>query len=278
MKRIYRAFFGVVFFSIVIAGASVCASAQESDRGFDCGDKGNHWDNYRGAYHCEVREQTLLAPAGRLSVDGQRNGGVSVRGWDRREMLVRARIQAWGKSDADVRALAAQIRIETGGAFVRAVSPGADDGRGISVSYEIFLPRESDLALKTYNGGIHVKDVRGRVEFDAHNGGVTLARLAGDVRGRTHNGGLTITLDGDRWDGAGLDARTTNGGVTINVPENYSARLETATTWGGLKIDFPVTVQGNIGKELSLDLGSGGATVRAVTRNGGVTIKRKGLS
>ena len=42
---------------------------------------------------------------------------------------------------------------------------------------------------------------------------------------------------------------------------------------GGMRIDFPVTLQGSITKRLSVQLGSGGPTVRAVTTNGGVTVK-----
>jgi hypothetical protein len=58
------------------------------------------------------------------------------------------------------------------------------------------------------------------------------------------------------------------------VPENYSAHLVTGTVNGGLSIDFPVTVQGRISRELAVNLGSGGATVKAMTTNGGVRIKR----
>ena len=43
---------------------------------------------------------------------------------------------------------------------------------------------------------------------------------------------------------------------------------------GGINVDFPVTVQGNINKQLAVNLGSGGATVKAMTTNGGVRVKR----
>jgi hypothetical protein len=43
---------------------------------------------------------------------------------------------------------------------------------------------------------------------------------------------------------------------------------------GSLSVDFPVTVQGRINKELAVNLGSGGATVKAMTTNGGVRIRR----
>jgi hypothetical protein len=71
-----------------------------------------------------------------------------------------------------------------------------------------------------------------------------------------------------------LDVKTTNGGIVMSVPANYSAHLETGTVNGSLQIGFPVTVQGNITRELAVNLGSGGPTIRARTTNGGVRINR----
>jgi hypothetical protein len=62
--------------------------------------------------------------------------------------------------------------------------------------------------------------------------------------------------------------------VTIRVPSSYSAHLETGTVNGGVSIDFPVTMQGEINKRLAVDLGSGGRLVRATTTNGGVRVER----
>ena len=73
------------------------------------------------------------------------------------------------------------------------------------------------------------------------------------------DGGLVIELSGDRWDGESMDVSTTNGGVIMSVPENYSARIETGTVNGGVNTEFPVTVQGRITRQLALNLGSGGA-------------------
>ena len=83
-----------------------------------------------------------------------------------------------------------------------------------------------------------------------------------------------IELSGDRWDGDSLDVSTTNGGVIMSVPENYSANLQTGTVNGSVNTDFPITVQGRINKQIALNLGSGGATVKAMTTNGGVHLKR----
>jgi hypothetical protein len=61
----------------------------------------------------------------------------------------------------------------------------------------------------------------------------------------------------------------------MTMPDHYSAALETSTTHGRISIDFPVTVQGRIGRQLTTTLGAGGARVRAVTTNGGVSIRRR---
>ena len=138
----------------------------------------------------------------------------------------------------------------------------------------MFVPRRADLSLETHNGGIAIADVNGRIDFTALNGGVVLKRVGGTVRGSTTNGGLVIELTGDRWDGDSLDVSTTNGGVILSVPENYSANLQTGTVNGSVSVDFPVTVQGRINKQIALNLGSGGAMVKAMTTNGGVHLKR----
>ncbi len=139
---------------------------------------------------------------------------------------------------------------------------------------KIFLPHQTAFDATTHNGGIHIQDVKGAITFHTTNGGVHLARIAGNVTGRTTNGGLHVELTGDRWDGSGLDVQTTNGGVVLRVPSSYSAHVETSTVNGGMSIDFPVTVQGHITKEMSFDIGGGGPTIHVATTNGGVKIQK----
>src|SRR5215475_7507572 len=241
------------------------------ERGLSCND---NWGGDRPS-HCVIKEQTVAATGGTITVDGMMNGGVTVKGWDRNEIFVRAKIQTQASTEAEAQALSGQIRIETGGGNIHAEGPETRDRQSWSVSYEVSVPQSSNLSLKAHNGGIGVSDVRGRIEFNTTNGGVTLRRLAGDVKGETTNGGLSIELSGAGWDGEGMDVRTSNGGVVLSIPDNYSARLETGTVNGGLKTDYPITVNGEIKRELSVNLGGGGQTIRAMTTNGGVQIKRK---
>jgi DUF4097 and DUF4098 domain-containing protein YvlB len=223
---------------------------------------------------CEVRNSTPPVTAS-LTVDGRENGGATVRGWDKKEIQVTAMIQASADSQDEAQDLAKQITVSTDGGRIRADGPSARRRQSWSVSYEIWAPRNTALSMTASNGGLGVEGINARVDLETTNGGLSLRDVGGDVRGSTVNGGVSVDLDGVRWEGAGLDVRTTNGGVNLSIPTNYSARLETGTVNGGMNIDFPITVQGIIGRRLTTQLGAGGATLRVTTTNGGVTIGRR---
>ena len=258
--------------ALFVFSVPVFAQADREEKGLNCE---SGWNGDR-ASRCVIKEQTIPGAGGIITVDGKKNGGVTVKGWERSEIFVRSKVQTWADSEAEASALINQIRIETIGANIYAVGPDSLRQSGWSVSYEVFVPFRSNLSLKTHNGGIGITDVRGMIEFDALNGGVSLRRLAGSVKGRTTNGGLSIDLTGTRWDGEGIDVKTMNGGVKLLIPEDYSARLETGTVNGGIKVNFPITLQGEIKRDLSINLGGGGPTIRVMTTNGGVTVSRKG--
>ena len=260
----------IVMLTIVTSLSAFANNDEDKDKSMACRDD---WHSDRLLSHCEIKEQTLPA-AGAISVDGRQNGGVSVKGWDRNEILARTRIQTAAPTQAEADALAQQITIQTAGAKIFANGPENRRDYYWSVSYEVFVPRRSDLSLTAHNGGIAISDVQGKLDFTTSNGGVALRRVGGTVHGDTTNGGLSIELTGDRWEGEEMDVKTTNGGISMSLPENYSAHLETGTVNGNLSIDFPVTVQGRITRELAVNLGSGGPTIRAMTTNGGVRVKR----
>jgi DUF4097 and DUF4098 domain-containing protein YvlB len=224
--------------------------------------------------HCEVREVTLAANRDVIRVDGRKNGGISVQGWDRNEILVRAKVSAYARTEAAARDLADDVRLRTDGSEIYADVPNTGRKEGMSVSFEVFVPHHSNLALKAHNGGIDIADVDGDIAFDALNGGVSLSNLSGNVTGETTNGGLEIELSGSEWAGRGMDVETTNGGVEIKVPDDYSARLETGTVNGKVYVDFPVTVQGRLDRTFETELGRGGKTIRVRTTNGGVEIRK----
>ena len=229
----------------------------------------NRSDNARV---CETRNISVSATRA-LVVDGRQNGGIAVHAWDRPDIQVVAMVQAQAETEGEAQAIAKQIAISSTNGEVRAIGPETEKRQSWSVSYEVWAPRATNLGLTAHNGGISVDGIEASVNLQTVNGGLDLRDVSGEVHGVTTNGGITADLGGDRWRGNGLDLRTSNGGVELRIPSNYSATLETGTVNGDLDIRIPLTVPGLLGRQISTQLGAGGATVRAMTTNGGVSIR-----
>lgn len=238
----------------------------------------NNWSGDKVSF-TDLREMTIPA-SGAVNVDSGGNGGISVKGEERGDVLVRACVQAWGKSDEEAKAVAASIKIATGGS-IKAENTNSD--QNWSVSYQILVPRSTNLDLKAHNGGISISGVDGSAEFQTTNGGVNLSNVAGSMKGRTTNGGVNVTLTGTTWKGAGLDLQTTNGGVKLTMPENYAANIETGTVNGGYRSDIPalnITTEDTKGdtwtrhrpRRIQTNINGGGAPIKIITTNGGVNI------
>jgi hypothetical protein len=261
------------FIGLAVSAAGVPLLAQmhdNSEKQLTCANAGYDGDRPR---HCEIREQSLTS-IGRLSIDAAQNGGATVKGWLRGDVLVRSRIETSGETEAAAGIVASRIMIDGSGGQVRAAGPEHVGNSGWSVSYEIFVPQVTDLTLKTNNGGVTISDVRGQIHFDSNNGGVHLKRVAGDVSGSTSNGGIQVELTGAVWEGRQMELSTHNGGVTISLPAHYSAHIQAETGQGGIQSDFPLPqVANGRPRRLDFSLGSGGAPIHITTGNGGIRLK-----
>src|SRR5579863_129667 len=186
----------------LIAAPGWAQMQDNQEKTMTCNDH-NHSD--RLVNHCEIKEQSLPASGGVMEINPGANGGVSVKGWSRGDVLVRAKIETAAPSDAEARAMVPNIRFASGAGHLKAEGPSGDDNHNWSVSYEIFVPHQTSFDANTNNGGVHVQDVSGTITFRTTNGGVHLARLAGSVKGQTTNGGVHVELMGDHWEGTGMD-------------------------------------------------------------------------
>lgn len=183
-----------------------------------------------------------------------------------------------------------------------------------SVSAEVFVPYNIDLRIQSHNGAITVSDIRGRVDaqahngairvervtgaarivshngaislsdldsdlnFEAHNGGITVQRVAGSVSGVSHNGGIGVELAGASSPSRRVDIESHNGRIRLGLPRAFSAHVRSESHHGGLSSDFPITVRGYIQRNndsnREFDIGSGEASIRVRTHNGGVRLEQ----
>lgn len=260
--------------ALILGTTASAVHAQRSDDDWlnDCRDRQRERET-----HCMVKVDRVQA-GGTLRIDAGQNGGVAVYGSDRSDIEVHARVQAWAGSSEDAEALASDVKLDYGRGSIRADGPDAGRREGWSVSFVVYVPRQSDLDLLAHNGPVSATDVSGTIGARTQNGPVSLRGVSGEVNARTRNGPLNVELDGDRWNGQGLDAETTNGPVRLSIPEGYNARLETGTVNGHFDTEVPlqVTLQGRQrNRHIEATLGGGGPLIRAITTNGPVVIRKR---
>ncbi len=267
----------IVIASAVLLLAAAGMQAQSWSTGSCAGEEGNTHNTWLLGHTdraCELRSTSLPMVGEQLTVKGK-NGGIEVIGEDRSDIRLEARVTAEASSQDEAKALIQQVKILTNG-VIHAEGPQSSgwSHHSWSVNYRLHVPRRLSADLHTENGGIELSHLDGVLRAETMNGGLSLNDLAGDVHAITVNGGVSLELSGSRWQGAGLFAQSTNGGISAKAPDHYSAHLVAETVNGGLSVGFPVTVQGEVKNHIDTNLGNGGPMVQIRTVNGGVSIEK----
>lgn len=146
---------------------------------------------------------------------------------------------------------------------------------GAEVRYTIRVPEGAHLKLETVNGGVEVRNVKGRTEASTTNGGIVARGLAGPVDASTTNGGVEVEVDEVAPDGIRMEC--TNGGLRLRLPKDARADVSARVTNGGINVtDLPLEVLGEQSRRrLDGRLNGGGAQIRIEGTNGGIRISGK---
>lgn len=260
---------------LLAAGLSAHARPQQSWRIDSCNGNYGNTRNFTlfgpRLQVCQLR-RILLQPHGELNLQDS-NGGIEIFGQERDNIAIEARVIVNAGSRAQAEAVQRQITIHTNGG-IHATGPRSSFFFRPTwyVNYRLYVPQSIAARLKSENGGIDLHHLQGTVHAETTNGGLTLDSLSGNVHATTTNGGISIRLHGTTWQGAGLSAQTTNGGIHVNAPASYSAHLILQTTNGGISIHFPTGGQKVHHNRFDGNLGHGGPTIELQTTNGGISV------
>jgi len=113
-----------------------------------------------------------------------------------------------------------------------------DRGYDVAFDFEIRVPRDTKVRLRTVNDGdIRVQNVAGDFDVENVNGNVEMHEMSGSGRAHTVNGQMKAGF-------AGNPARASyfgslNGDVEVTFQPNLSADLRFKTFNGGVYTDFP---------------------------------------
>jgi hypothetical protein len=229
-----------------------------------------------------------------LHIDATRNGGIYVSGSDSGTYSVKACKAA--ALNVDVNSVRVGLRGDT--TYV----DGPEDGDWV-VYFIVDAPRNASLDLNAHNGPISVRDVSsgsitarvengpislknsgGTIDASAQNGPVSFAGDSGTVKLRAQNGPVSVKLEGSTWNGASLDAATTNGPLSLKLPAGYRSGVLVESDGHG-----PVScraeacrnaMRSNASSDSDdaprrLEFGSGPAVVHLATVNGPLSVKEQ---
>src|SRR6185503_17809718 len=127
-----------------------------------------HDDSDHRVGRCEVREFAYPRVKQPVAIDGGDNSGMTVMGWNRDHVRILYRVIARARTEERARALAAEVQLELKQGWLEPVGPPeASRDERWSVEVKAWVPRASNLALKTLNGPMGVRGVHGTMDLNS---------------------------------------------------------------------------------------------------------------
>jgi hypothetical protein len=173
------------------------------------------------------------------------------------------------------------------------VSYRGDDYYGYRViyDYEIQVPADTELVLKTVNdGNIEVKKTTGDFTINGLNGGIDMQEVSGSGVVKTLNGPVKVTFT--RNPAKPCEFKSLNGNVDVYFQPGLNADVAFHTLNGGIYTDFDVVTRPTQGSAQNVDgkflyrvdrrnmtgrTGSGGPELKFDTLNGSIRLRSKGI-
>lgn len=243
-------------------------------------------------------ETRRLGYGGTLTIIGAPEGSITVEGWSRSEVEVRAEIQVRADTEQDLDRLAAvngfvldedlnHLRILTTGthdrAFMKAHAknfPKKLLGLPWKIDYRIRVPMSTDLDINAGRGPISLAGVEGNVRVSSPQSETKLEFAGGTLSTTIAVGRVTLKVLGRSWRGVGADIKVAAGDIVVELPAGFSGDLdadilrtgEIENSYDGLEArEKPgITKQHVKGR-----MGSGGGFLKLTVGDGHIYIKKQ---
>ena len=116
--------------------------------------------------------------------------------------------------------------------------------------------------------------ISGSTSLRTHNGEVTCREISGNTQLKSHNGGIKTFYSDTAPSICDISIITYNGGIELETPPDYSARIDASTHNGSVHTDLPITVTGKVSKnKLTGTIGTGEGNLNLETHNGSIKIR-----
>jgi len=271
----------VCLLSFLVAGAGCCINFGGCDK-----------------YKCERTDQLQQKlDAGSTLAVRTDFGSISVNGGDVNECVVTAHISVRAPSQEEAEQIAQQVSIELEQVderlTVKVNKPHLGNNRSVAVSFEITVPRQTDIDCYTSYGALRLaeiegdvkgqtsfasvtcEDIKGTIDLGTSYGSVTCRDIvSSDLKLRSSFGGINVGFSPLAPGDITADVSTSYGSIDFAVPSGFGGEVELSTSFGSIKTQLPITIAGEISRErIRGKIGDGKGSIQLKTSFGSIKIR-----
>ena len=143
----------------------------------------------------------------------------------------------------------------------------------VKVDFTVRVPEGVKFIGKTVNGEVEAGSLASDVDANTVNGSIRIS-TSGYAEAHTVNGSIMASIGRANWSD-GLEFRTVNGGITLDLPATLSTEVRAETVNGDILTDFPLMVTGRLGpRRVHGTIGGGGRQLALATVNGSIKLRK----
>jgi len=163
------------------------------------------------------------------------DGEVRVHGWDKPEVTYTATKGA--ADEQTLREIAIQSQQQGDAVSISTIN---NDNQNATVSFDVYVPRQSTLHVSSGDGALNLEGVSGQITLRSGDGPIEVSNGVGQLQLNTGDGTIRVIkfegqVDARTGDGAialdgnfnSLSARTGDGTISLTVPAGSSFTIET---------------------------------------------------
>lgn len=165
--------------------------------------------------------------------------------------------------------------------------PGSGD-------YNIQVPMETSVSVKTFSKEIRISNVSGEIEVENMNGGVNIENVSGSIMAHSMNGKIVASLNSVMPDKP-MSFSTMNGMIDVTLPADIKANVKMKSQNGEMYSDFDIRVDNAAQAQPQVEdnrakggryrvrtdnstygtINGGGPEIQFTTFNGNILIRKK---
>lgn len=196
--------------------------------------RSKHTSVFFGGTDTETRQETYkLNSHGTISVKTE-NGAIAITSHEKPEVLVKITKEG---DKRDFSCVITKIDSELNTLSLETVYK--KDSCNASISYELIVPKDAAVTTKTTNGTTTITNVGGKVKAKSCNGSLILEQTPHLVKAVTINGKVKVTTDTIVPASEPIVLETTNGSISFAVKRLEKNNFSIKTTNGSITIDLP---------------------------------------